>query len=107
VYFFPNQTYPFTLVGKFGFTNVTKQTDLSTVYDEFYLDYLTFKLAQRICASYNVQFTAENEQELARYEQMLKDLSPLDFSMKKVSNLMKKVGYSYADANLGRGYEPV
>lgn len=106
VYFFPNQTYPFNLIGKFGLTDVTNQTDLSAIYDEFYIDYLTYKLAQRICGSYTIQFTAENEQILNEYEQTLRDLSPLDFSMKKVSTLQKRTGYSYADANLGRGWEP-
>lgn len=107
LYFFPNQAYPVNLIGKFGFTSVTRQTDLTTVYDDFYIDYLTYKLAKRICGAYNIQFAPENEQILADYEQSLGDLSPIDFSMVKVSTLQKRVGYSYADANIGRGYEPV
>ena len=87
-------------------TSVTADTDLSLTYDLFYIDYLIYVLGKRICADNNIQFTPENEETLAEKEQELRDLSPLDLRMQKISTLQRRTGYSYADINLGRGWVP-
>lgn len=106
MYFAPAAAYPIKFIGKFGLTSVTEDTDLSLTYDLFYIDYLIYALARRICADNNIQFSPENEQTLASKEEELMYLSPLDLSVVKISTLQRRSGYSYADINLGRGWIP-
>lgn len=103
----PADTYPINFIGKFALSVVTLNTDLQTLYDLYYIDYLIYVLARRICADNNEQFSPENEQTLAVYEQKINDISPLDLTMKKISTLQRRTGYSYADINFGRGWVPM
>lgn len=106
LYFKPNKVYPINIIGKFGLTMATLEEDLSVIYEQYYIDYLIYKLAQRLCGAYNVTFSPDNKEILSEYENNMKDISQIDLSMKKISTLQKRTGYSYADVNLGRGFEP-
>lgn len=107
VYFNPNQIYPMHFIGKFGLDDTVQlDDDLSTVYDKFYLEYFQYYLAQRYCGQFSISLTPENLEILQDYTQKLRDMTKIDLTMFKVSTLQKRVGYSYADINLGRGYQP-
>lgn len=106
LYFKPDTTYPLNLIGKFGLSATTLGQDLSTIYDDFYLDYLKYSLVPRFCASNAQSVPAEIRDLLAEYTQTIRDLSPADYSMEKLSTLQRGVGFSYADINIGRGWRP-
>ena len=81
----PDKAYQFRLVGKFGLTEVNYNDDLSLVYDRQYLLYLCYGLADYLCDLYNHPFSAKTK--LSRLEFALRDYSPLDLSIEKVSYL--------------------
>lgn len=106
VYFLPDQAYASNLSGKFGLTDVAINTDLLTVYDPFYIEYLRYALAEFMCDEYEVEFQPSPSRRLATYIAKLTDLSPPDLSITKLSSLQSDVGINYADVNVGRGWRP-
>lgn len=106
VYFLPNQAYTFNLSGKFALTNVVLGTDLTTVYDEFYIEYLRYALAQMMCNEYNIAFAPEKLDMLKKYEKKLMDVSPPDLTIKKTGIIGNQVVMNWAQANVGLGYTP-
>lgn len=108
VYFLPEDTYLFKLWGKFGLTSIpTLQTDLSLTYELNYLTYLRYALAQYICQEYNVSFSADGTRNLMEMENKIRDISPLDLEIQKLSTLNKQVGPDiYGQVNVGKGWSP-
>jgi len=107
VYFSPDSNYPLHIVGRYGLDEVDSLAeDLSTTYDRIYIAYLKYALAQYICEEYNLPFTPQADQKLREYEQILLDVSALDFKMQKSSTFSKQPGLSWWDVNIGKGYRP-
>lgn len=106
LYFLPQQTYLLNLIGKFGFDSVDYDTDLSTLYDQFYIDYLTYELARRLCANNALTLPPQTKEILDEYTASIRDLMPIDLSMEKISTLQRRTTFNYADANFGRGWRP-
>lgn len=106
LYFKPADTYPIHIWGKFGFTNVTLNQDLLLTYDEFYIDYLRYRLAKRICSEYGIPMQPEALRELNELEESVTDISPPDLTLGKVSTLQGDTGMTWGDINLGRGWRP-
>ncbi len=105
VYFKPNVNYPMKIWGKFGLTHVANENvDLETVYDNFYIEYLRYALAEYICAEYNISFQPQSQKKLDEIEAQLKDVSPLDLHMQKTSTLSGSIGLNYGFVNLGGGW---
>ncbi len=73
--------------------------------DQFYIDYLEYRLAARICQKLNFAVPDGVREQLTTYQRQIKKLSePLDLSMQKISCLSQARGLNYAMANLGKGY---
>jgi hypothetical protein len=107
IYFLPNTTYPLKIWGKFGLDEVTTENfDLSTVYDNFYIEYLRFGLAEYICSDYNIVLQPQAQKKLDEIENILIDISPKDLHITKLSTLQSDTGINYADVNIGRGWRP-
>jgi hypothetical protein len=106
MYFLPNETYPFQLTGKFSLEDVSLNQDLSTTYDQFYIEYLRYALAEYICQEFNITFQPQSAQKLKEFEQVLIDIGPIDLSMSKMSSLQKANFINYGDINIGRGWRP-
>lgn len=106
VYFLPISTYPFNLIGKFALTDVTLMQDMSLVYDNFYLEYLRYALAQFMCNEYSIAFAPEKLQMLRVYEKKLMDVSPPDLSLRKVSFMNEGTTLNWAMVNVSGGYLP-
>jgi hypothetical protein len=105
IYFLPNTAYPMKLWGKFGLTEVASvDFDLSTVYDKFYIEYLRHGLAEYICADYNIQLQPQVQKKLDEIENIIADISPKDFRMRKLSSLQSGPTGYWAAANLGTGW---
>lgn len=106
VYFLPDQAYTFNLIGKFALTDVTLMQDMSLVYDQFYLEYLRYALAQFFCNEYNIAFAPEKEKMLRIYEKKLTDVSPPDLTLQKLNFLNENTTINWAFVNISKGWTP-
>ena len=104
LYFKPAEAYPIKIMGKFGLTDVTLDTDLETAYDRSYIEYLRYLLAQYMCSEYGVLFNPESKQILKSLERELMYVSPPDLHLQKASILNRGGGLTWAQINLGRGW---
>lgn len=105
-YFTPNNAYPITIWGKFGFDIVEADTDLSEVWDYFYINYIKLLAAEYICCINGNSLPEQTYRKLRSIEQKMTDMNPVDYTMKKYSSFTANnyIGYSYA--NLGTGFYP-
>lgn len=105
--FSPDKAYPLKLWGKFALTEVANENvDLSLSYDRGYLTYLRYALAEFICLEFRYPFSPEASKKLRNLEYQFRNMSPRDYTMKKVSTLGKDTSYNYASINLGKGWTP-
>ena len=106
IYFLPQQAYPMQLWGKFSLSSVTLNQDLSLTIDRFYINYLKYQLAQRICNDYNYEVPASISGQLSEYQQQITKKSAIfDLACKKISTLTNQnIGLNYAAVNLGKGW---
>lgn len=74
--------------------------------DQFYITYLRYALADRICAEYNFDTPVNVKRQLSKYESMInKQSRPLDLRNTKTSILQPGTSVlNYGQANIGRGY---
>ena len=106
VYYLPQENYVAKLTAKFGLQNVSYNTDLLSVYDPFYVEYLRYSLAEVYCDEYDVKFSDQKKAMLMSYEKKLIDVSPPDLTMKKVNFITGKTAINWAYVNLSNGYSP-
>lgn len=106
LYFLPDTNYPIKIWGKFGFANVTLNQNLLTLYDEYYIDYLRYRLALRICSEFGIPMQPQAAEELAELEEAITDVSPPDMTLTKYSSLQGESGINWGDINIGRGWRP-
>jgi len=105
IYFKPNTTYPLTLWGQFRLSAVTINQDLSLTLDRFFIDYLKFDLANRLCAEYNYSVPPGVAKTLSKLEDAIsKKSGPMDLNLIKLSTLQRRGGINYAQVNLGQGW---
>lgn len=105
IYFKPAEAYPLEVWGQFRLAEVTLNQDLSLTLDRFYINYLKFDLAVRLCAEYNYSVPPEVARQHKKYEDMIsKKSGPMDLQMTKLSSLQKRGGLNYAQINIGRGW---
>jgi len=105
IYFKPNQAYPLTLWGQFRLQQVTINQDLSLTLDRFYINYLKFDLAARLCAEYNYAVPPGVAKSLSAYEDNIsKKSGPMDLRLVKISSLQKRGGLNYGQVNIGKGW---
>ncbi len=89
VYYVPQAEYVMKIWGKVGLTEVTLETNLSAVYDTFYIEYLRFALAEYICIDYAENFPEQAAKKYAEIRKKLMDTSPPDLKLRKVNTLGK------------------
>lgn len=107
IYFLPNTDYPMKMWGKFKLDEITDICDdLLLVYDRYYLKYLPHKLASDICNEWQIPLPIEVSKELARLEEKLTYVSPIDLSIRKRSSFDTSTEINYGYANLGNGWLP-
>lgn len=106
VYYLPDQAYTFQITGKFGLTNVTLNTDLSSVYDGFYIAYLRYALAKYMANEYDITFSPEKERQLVSMRKKLQYPSPPDLSLNKTSFMSDRGGLDWQIINLSKGWIP-
>jgi hypothetical protein len=111
VYPLPCKEYLFKVWGKYTFINFSGLTqDISTIFDEYFIDYLEFYLAKRICLLYGQVFTPYCESELQRLSNSLNDMNVIDLTPEKYNAFS---GYMSGNIvtmapqwNIGKGFCP-
>jgi hypothetical protein len=106
IYFTPAGAYPLNIMGKFGLLAVTQFQDLALTLDLYYIEYLRYALAQYICDFYKVSLAPSVLRKLEEYELKIRDLSPVDLVMEKLSTLQQDTSINYGDVNIGKGWRP-
>jgi len=106
LYFLPEGNYILKLSGKFGFTNVTLDTDLTLYYDPYYIEFLRYQLAEYICSDYGATFPDESKAKLREMEEKILDVSPADLSMQKTTFFSGQSPFDWQAINLSKGYFP-
>ena len=106
LYFTPDQDYRFEITGKYRIETLTLDIDTSFFLDRFYVSYLKYKLAKRLCDFYGHQFPGQLEPTLKGLEAQLNKMVGVDLTIKKQSNFSRGGNFSYGQANLGKGWEP-
>ena len=79
--------------------------DLSLTLDRFYINYLKFDLANRLCAEYNYTTPPGVVTQLRKYEDNISKRSgPMDLRLTKLSSLQRRGGINYGQVNIGKGW---
>ena len=106
IYFFPDTAYPMEITGLFRLHSVaTVNDDLGVYFDQYYINYLQYRLAERLCIAYNFNFPELAQRQLAQYQQLIsKRSSPMDLTISKISTLTPNQTINYAQVNLGKGW---
>jgi hypothetical protein len=85
--------------------DVTIAQDLSLTLDRFYITYLKFDLAVRLCAEYNYSVPPGVARQLKAYEDNIsKKSGPMDLRLIKMSSLQRRGGINYGIVNLSHGW---
>lgn len=105
VYFTPTSDIDaFEVDGRFSLGNVTLDLELNTRIDSFYVQYLKYSLARRLCDWFNVGFADQKDATRKRLEQAIEDVNYQDFTRTNINPLSRQVYFSYVQANLGKGW---
>jgi len=106
LYFLPADTYVMNLSGKYGLTDVTLTTDLSTTYDLYYIEYLRYALAEYLCSEYGANFPAMATQKFKEIRKKLMDINPPDLSIRSRNFFGERIGIDWQLINLSDGWVP-
>ena len=94
----------------FNFSTVggeLEQTYFAMALDLFYIGYIRYELASRLCGVYNIPVPGQVGSQLQKYNNWIDNKSaPMDLRTRKTSTLSNSGNFNYGQANLGRGYEP-
>lgn len=105
IYFKPDIAYPMTIWGQFRLAEVALGQDLSLTLDRFYINYLKYELAMRLCEEYNYTVPPGVARQWQKYvNEISKKSGPLDMRMQKISSLQRRGGINYGQVNIGKGW---
>jgi len=106
LYFVPQSNYVMKMWGKFGLTEVTLTTDLATIYDKYYIEYIRHELANMICSDWGTTLPDATMETLKQYREKLLVVSPPDLSIQGDNYFSSGCGFDWQVANLSTGYWP-
>lgn len=107
LYPLPVQVFTMKVMGKYALTNVTLNQDLETVYDNFYIEYLRYALAQMMCNEYGIELQPQVLSMLRSYESRLRQISPADLTSQTLTLFSPHNSADmYLDANVAKGWRP-
>ena len=107
LYFFPDVAYPLEIWGQFRLSSVTINQDLELTLDRFYISFMKYELADRMCQYFNFTtppFVSKKLQIL--YEHIEDKSTPMDLQQQKFSTMTVQGPFSYAQCNIGKGWYP-
>ncbi len=94
--------------GSFSLTGAAfTENFYSSGLDQFYISYLKFALADRLCTEYNFLVPSGVVKQLEQYQRWISKRSGgLDLGMQKTSTLTDRNPLNYGQVNLGKGWTP-
>jgi hypothetical protein len=103
IYFEAEQAYPMQLWGLFRLAQVVYNQDLEQSLDRFYINYLKYKTAERICQEFNYDVPPGVIRQLGEYDNYIsRSTQQMDITMSKISALSQyNRGVNYGLVNLG------
>ena len=107
LYFVPDTNYQLEIYGEFSLSEVTLFEDLSLTFERYYINYLKYYLASRLCSLYQVSEPVTVTSELSKYEKAIKEkVSAMDLTTQIISPFSGGSGSINYFALLGQGYAP-
>jgi hypothetical protein len=107
LYFVPDQAYPIEIWGSFSLSAVTQFQDLSLTLDRYYINFLKFELAVRLCTEYGYTVPPRVAVQLEEYYRWINaSTNTVDLKMQKLSTLNGGTAINYAMVNLSGGWVP-
>jgi hypothetical protein len=108
LYFYPNLAYPMQLLGLFKLNEVTASQDLSLTLERFYINYLGYALANRLCIEYGYAIPQDVRMQLQWYQDNIsKRSAPMDLKAKTINMFGPMSAINYAQVNIGQGFSPM
>ncbi len=106
MYFVPADVYVMKMWGKFGLTEVALNTDLSLLYDFFYIEFLRHELALYLANEYGATVPDGVMANYKILEKKVMDVSPPDMSIRNLNYFGNAPGLDWQVINLSGGYLP-
>lgn len=107
VYFEPSQTsYIFELVGKYGFPELQFNDVISNKLERFYISYLKYELANRICHFNGQELEPSKQQKLIALARRVTQVNGFDSSVNIVNQFESENGLNWGDITWGHGWRP-
>lgn len=101
----PDKAYPFTIRGAFGLLDAGYNDDLSEIYDQYYITYLTALTARMICINSSMAIPPQLELHIKDYDTKIRNKSqPLDLTNTYTSVFDGGSTFNYMQAYVGKGY---
>lgn len=105
-YYIPDGVYNIQIDGLFQLPALALMDDLSTIFDQYYIQYLVYKLAQRICQFNSIVFAQDKLQVLENLERKIPKVHNTDMRC-NVSTPFSGYPYmNYGQINIGRSFYP-
>jgi hypothetical protein len=103
IYFNAVRPFPMQMWGLFRLAQVVYNQDLELTLDRFYINYLKYKTAERICQEFNYEVPSGVIRQLNEYENYIaRSTQQMDITMSKISALSPYAqGVNYGIVNFG------
>lgn len=106
LYFLPSEVFKMKITGKYKFLEIDLDSDIEDQVDKYYISYLKYELAKRMCDFYGYPFDRQKEETLSVLQNKVANLVGTDMSINKDTAFGRRGAFRYGQANLGRGWEP-
>ena len=106
LYFVPDQVFVMKISGKYRLPEVTLDTDMSLTFDAFYIEYLRYSLAVKICEEFGVTVPDATRAKYMEMQKKLMEVSPPDLSIQKTGYYGGSPVLSWQQLNVGLGWQP-
>jgi hypothetical protein len=107
LYFEPAGAYVLKIWGKFCFSDVDLDEDISGITEEYFINYLEHELALYICNFYLMNLPEQTGATLEQLRFKIQDVSPMDVTGVKRDRFGGYPSFNYGDINIGKGYRPI
>ena len=105
-YYIPDSVYRIKITGLFKIGPLAADDDLSLIFDDYYIQYLIYKLAYRIAQFNGVAFEPDKLQVLNQLEKKIPTVHNDDYRCNIRNPFGDKGDFNYGQINIGRGYYP-
>jgi hypothetical protein len=108
VYFSPNPSIDsFQITGRFALSSLELDDVVEEFIDNYYRQYVFYSLARRLCDWYGHSWDPQKEFTRLQLERSVTNVNPIDMTRTTINPLRKLSNFSYVDANLGKGWQPL